>query len=267
MWLVIRTMRLWHKIPFGCIVFCMNMDNIVVVLVRPEESRNVGAVCRAMANNSMHDLRIVGRREDFDDGHVRVLAIHAAYIWDNARFFGSVTEATADCSVSAGTTRRRGKKRKGKLFFPEEFAPNASRVTDGGGRAAIVFGNERTGLTDEELLECSCGVTIPSSDEFASLNLSHAVQVVCYSLFREAGKSQTGYTPISLSRLDKTVAVITESLGQMGFFQRVTDADMASFWRQLLSRASMSEGEAQYIEKTFHKAAGLFVGKERKAEG
>lgn len=164
----------------------MDSEKIVVVLVRPEESRNVGAVCRAMANSAMHDLRIVGRREDLDDERVRVLAIHAAYIWENARFFDSVTEATADCSISAGTTRRRGKKRKGKLFLPEEFAANASSITAGGGRAAVVFGNERTGLTDEELEECSCGVTIPSSDEFASLNLSHAVQIICYELFRAA---------------------------------------------------------------------------------
>lgn len=242
----------------------MNMDNIVVVLVRPEESRNVGAVCRAMANSAVHTLRIVGRREDLDDGKVRVLAIHAAYIWERAEFFDSVTAATADCTVSAGTTRRRGKKRKGKLFLPEEFAGNAGRVTDGGGRAAIVFGNERTGLTDEELEECSCGVTIPSSDEFASLNLSHAVQIVCYELFRAANGGLTGYTPISLSRLDQTVGVITESLAQMGFFQRVSGDDMASFWRQVFSRASLSEGEAQYIEKTFHKAAGLFVGRGRK---
>lgn len=241
----------------------MNTDNIAVVLVRPEESRNVGAVCRAMANSAVHDLRIVGRREDLDDERVRVLAIHAAYIWENARFFASVTEATADCTLSAGTTRRRGKKRKGKLFLPEEFACNAARVTDGGGKVAAVFGNERTGLTDEELEECSCGVTIPSSDEFASLNLSHAVQIVCYELFRAANEGLTGYTPISLSRLDRTVGVITESLGQMGFFHRVTDHDMASFWRQVFSRASLSEGEAQYIEKTFHKAAGLFAGKGR----
>ena len=247
--------------PVRVYSWLMNTDNIIVVLVRPEESRNVGAVCRAMANCAMHTLRIVGRREDLNDEKVRVLAIHAAYIWEQATFFDSVSAATADCSVSAGTTRRRGKKRKGKLFLPEEFAATAERVTDGGSRAAIVFGNERTGLTDGELLECSCGVTIPSSAEFASLNLSHAVQVVAYELFRQAGKEQTGYTP--LSRLDETVGAITQSLGQMGFFRRVTDDGMAAFWRQLLSRASLSEGEAQYIEKTFRKAAGLFTGREQ----
>ncbi len=239
----------------------MKLDNIVVVLVRPEESRNVGAVCRAMANNGIHTLRIVGKKEDIDDSRVRILAIHAAYIWDKAEFFDSVTAATADCSVSAGTTRRRGKKRKGKLFLPEEFAANASTVTEGGAKAAVVFGNERTGLTDDELLECTCGVTIPSSDEFASLNLSHAVQIICYHLFRENKGSITGYTPITLERLGKTIDTITDSLKEMGFFHRVDNSEMSKFWQTVLSRSSLSEGEAQYIEKTFTKAAGLFKGK------
>ena len=170
----------------------MNLDNVVIVLCHPEESRNVGAVCRGMANNNIHTLRIVGKREDYDDEKVRVLAIHAAYIWEKAEFFDSITEATKDCSIAAGTTRRRGKKRKGKLLLPEEFTELAENTTASGGKAAAVFGNERTGLTDEELLECTLGVTIPSSDEFASLNLSHAVQIIAYHLFRSTQKEFTG---------------------------------------------------------------------------
>ena len=150
----------------------MNLKNIVIVLSHPEESRNVGAVCRAMANNGISTLRIIGRREDFDDERVRILAIHAACIWENARFFESITEATADCVFAAGTTRRRGKKRKGKLLLPEEFANLAAQAAGEkagkGGKVAAVFGNERTGLTDEELLECTLGVTIPSCSDFAS---------------------------------------------------------------------------------------------------
>ena len=60
----------------------MNLHKVYIVLVRPEESRNIGAVCRAMANNDIHHLRIVGRRDDYDDTKVRVLAIHAANRWD-----------------------------------------------------------------------------------------------------------------------------------------------------------------------------------------
>lgn len=239
----------------------MNLNKIAIVLVRPEESRNVGAVCRAMANSSLSDLRIVGTRETFDDEHVRRLAIHAASIWDKARFYTSITDATADCVLSAGTTRRRGKKRKDKLLLPEEFTALAKRLSgtnqEPGGTVAAVFGNERTGLTDEEFLECTTGVTIPSSKTFGSLNLSHAVQIIAYELFREGNASAPGYAPITLDRLDKTVDVISKSLQKIGFFKIAGKHDMEKFWRGVLARASLSEGEASYIEKTFSKMAGL----------
>lgn len=234
----------------------MNLGQIVIVLCRPEESRNIGAVCRAMANNDISTLRIVGRREDFDDERVRILAIHSFPIWDKAEFFDSITQATADCTTVAGTTRRRGKKR-GKLLLPEEYAQRASDVTDAGGKVAIVFGNERTGLTDPEIDECTDGITIPSSDSFASLNLSHAVQIMCYHLFREENKRSAGYTPIPLSRLDQTVTKIGDDLKRIGFFSVTGRPEMEKFWRDILSRAALSEGEAQYLEKTFDKAAGL----------
>ena len=237
----------------------MNLDNIVIVLVHPEESRNVGAVCRGMANNGLHTLRIVGSRSDLDDERVRVLAIHAAPIWQNAQFYDSVTAATADCVCAAGTTRRRGKKRKGKLLLPEEFTELVQGMN---GRVAAVFGNERTGLTDEELLECTLGVTIPSSDEFASLNLSHAVQIIAYHLFRATQKDYAGYTAVPLERLDQTVRSISGSLKKIGFFSRTGQPEMEQFWRGILSRAALSEGEARYLEQIFDKAAGL-AGKNR----
>ena len=171
----------------------MNLDNIVIVLSRPEEPRNIGAACRAMANNGIHKLRIVGKKEEIDLDKVHVLAIHASYIFDNAEYFSSITEACSDCVCSCGTTRRRGKKRKGKLLLPEEFAKTANRISGTekkGGKVAVVFGNERTGLDDNEILECEMGVTIPSSEEFGSLNLSHAVQIMCYTLFRYNEKKQ-----------------------------------------------------------------------------
>ena len=96
----------------------MDLKKIVIMLVRPEESRNVGAVCRAMANSGLGTLRIVGSRDDFDDERVRILAIHAAGIWDYACCFDAIKRETADCTVYAGTKRRRGKKRMDKLLLP-----------------------------------------------------------------------------------------------------------------------------------------------------
>ncbi|MDR3284989.1 MAG: RNA methyltransferase [Treponema sp.] len=233
----------------------MELHGISVVLARPEESRNIGAVCRALANSGINSLRIVGQRENYDDEKIRVLAIHAADIWEKAVFFSSITDACADCVFSAGTTRRRGKNRKGKLLLPEELAEQASSLS--GGRCAVVFGNERTGLIDSELAECTIGVTIPASAGFASLNLSHAVQIICYTLFRSAKHFSPGSISIPLSRLDKTVGAITRSLAKIGFFTQTPPTAMEQFWRNILSRAALSEGEAAYLEHVFTKAAGL----------
>lgn len=238
----------------------MNLSNIVIVLDHPDESRNIGAACRAMANNDISDLRIVGNKADYDIEHIHVLAIHAGPIFDKANFYNSITEATADCSICAGTTRRRGKKR-GKLLLPEEFAEMADGITGTDGKVAVIFGNERTGLTDEQLDQCNLGVTIPSSDNFGSLNLSHAVQIMSYHLFRRALLQKKGeyrgYTPLTLERVDRTVQTITDNMQKIGFFKMPGREDMENFWRSLLSRASLSEGEAQYLEKTFSKMAGL----------
>lgn len=244
----------------------MNLNRVYVILDHPEECRNIGAACRAMANSDITRLRIVGKKADYDAEKIRVLAIHAAYIYDTAVFFDSIRAATADCAISAGTTRRRGKKRKGKLLLPEEFAEKASQIsgTDQteGGNIAVVFGNERTGLTDAQLEECTVGVTIPSGKAFASLNLSHAVQILCYHLFRAKNDFLTGYTPLPLARLDGTVSVIADSLQKIGFFSVTGRPEMENFWRSVLSRASLSESEAAYIEKIFTKAAGL-AGRKR----
>lgn len=246
----------------------MNLSNITIVLDHPDEARNIGSACRAMANCDIKDLRIVGKKEDYDIEKVHILAIHAAYIFDNAHFYEDINAATVDCSLSAGTTRRRGKKR-GKLLLPEEFALEAHKITGNpsekskiqGGKVAIIFGNERTGLTDEQLDMCTMGVTIPSSDDFGSLNLSHAVQILCYHMYRKSLEETHGefhgYTPLSLERIDKSVKIITDNMQKIGFFKMPGRQDMEEFWRSILARAALSESEAQYLEKTFSKMSGL----------
>jgi tRNA/rRNA methyltransferase len=161
--------------------------------------------------------------------------------------------------LSCGATRRRGKNRKGKLLLPEECADLVFAIPQG--KIAVVFGNERTGLTDAELAECTVGLTIPTSGEFPSLNLSHAVQIVCYTLFRAARHFSCGYAPITLARLDQTVSVLTGSLGKIGFFTQTDTTDLTRFWQGILSRAALSEGEAAYLEGIFTKAAGLAMRK------
>ena len=234
----------------------MKLDDIYIILCRPDESRNVGSACRAMANMGMKNLRIVGKKADYDEEKVKTLAIHAFSIWENAVFFDSIEAATKDCYVSAGTTRRRGKKRKEWLLTPDEFSTKVNDIENG--KVAVIFGNERTGLTDEELECCTLGVKIPTDEEFGSLNLSHAVQIICYELYKHLKvPTLTGYTPITLERLSKTVTSLTDDLKKVGFFSITGRPEMENFWTSVFARAALSEGEAQYIEKIFNKAAGL----------
>jgi len=240
----------------------MNFDNIVIILDRPGESRNIGAVCRAMANCSMHALRIVGtKKADIDTDAVYRLAIHAASIFDNALFYDTIADATKDCALAAGTTRRAGKRRKGTLLLPEELATIVNNATDSTGehaKVAILFGNEQSGLSDEEIESCDFGVTIPSSNEFGSLNLSHAVQLICYEVYR-AGITPhpNGREAISREQVDHTVTCILDDLQQIGFFSYQGRDKMGELWTSILSRAVLSKDEALLVQKTFDRAAAM----------
>lgn len=246
----------------------MKLSQVIIVLCKPDESRNIGSVCRSMLNMGVTRLRIVGAKSVYNEEQVKILAVHATDVWEQAVFFDTLDEAIADCVIVAGTTRRRGKKRKNALLLPEEFAnhvsniPNTTKETEG--LFAVVFGNERTGLTDKELSNCTMGVTIPTSKSFGSLNLSHAVQIITYEIFRACARQKNpeclispGYIPISVQRVNQSVITITDSLQSIGFFKQAGKKDMELFWQSILTKAILSESEASYIEKLFSKIAGL----------
>lgn len=236
-----------------------------IVLCRPEDSRNIGSVCRAMKTMSCYDLRIVGDRESYSAEQVCMLSVHAADIWENARFFepsiDGLRAAVADCSVSAGTTRRMGQKRKSWGMTPEQFAQTVH--AEGTRKFAVVFGNERTGLTDEELECCSVAVNIPSNEDFPSLNLSHAVQIMTYTLNRTYDVRERGYEPVSLERLDRLVESVGSHIDHMGLFKIAGKDDNDRFLEGILARAALSEGEAQRFEKLFKTMAYIKTGSDR----
>jgi tRNA/rRNA methyltransferase len=229
------------------------LDRIVIVLCRPEESGNVGSVCRAMKTMGITQLRIVTER--LLDAHtISYMSVHAFDVFEAATFYDSLPEALSDVVLSAGTTRRRGKKRKTVSLLPEEFAERAASTAEG--KIAVVFGNERTGLTDTELAECAIAVHIPSSPEFPSLNLSHAVQIVTYSLYRTA-KPTLRYTPVERERIEELTTASISSLEEIGFFTVAGNSIMTEFLRDLFSRAHLSRTEADRVEKMFRKIANL----------
>ncbi len=239
-------------------------DRVCVVLCRPEESRNIGSVCRAMKNSGLRILRIVGSRDDYNEEQVRTLALHAADIWNEAVFYTPDIDglrcALSDTTVSAGTTRRVGQKRKSWGMTPEQFAGFVAERSDG--LTAAVFGNERTGLTDEELEVCSIAVNIPSDESFPSLNLSHAVQVVSYCLFRALEGRDRGYQPVSMERLEQGICAIAGNLQQIGMYRQGGLDAHNTLMKSILSRAALSETELRHLESLFNRIAWKKTGQE-----
>jgi TrmH family RNA methyltransferase len=227
-----------------------------IVLVEPQEAGNIGAVCRAMKNMGFSELIITGRsREDFDSDTVYTRALHAKEIYRNARFTAGLEEALAGSSLSAGVTRRRGKYRKYFSLSPEKFAERSAQI--GEGRLHIVFGRESSGLTDRELALCNLAVHIPSDPAFPSLNLSHAVQVITYVLYRHADERELGFHPVTRETVEELRRTVVESFEQVDFFKQGEQEEVGRFFADIFARAQLSDGEAARLKKMFAKLPGL----------
>ncbi|MDR2602567.1 MAG: RNA methyltransferase [Spirochaetaceae bacterium] len=243
----------------------LTVNDIVIVLCRPSEAGNAGAVCRAMKNLSFSRLRLVSPPA-LDAERVKQLAVHAFDVFEAAEIYGTLKEAVADCSFVVGTTRRRGEKRKPTASVREIalFLKNRPAFPEGGKRdaAAIVFGNERTGLTKEELNLCSAASHIPASPAFPSLNLSHAVQIYCYELFcalQEGvyNEPQGQWKPLNQDEINKICGETYSLLKKCGFYANKDNFEQLDFFRSILSRAAVTQKEADYLKTILLKAGRL----------
>jgi len=243
--------------------FTDRLRGFAVVLCRAEESGNVGSACRAMKTMGLSRLVLAGC-PDYDEDRVRMMAVHAFDVYEKAERFGDLSSALAGFSLSGGFTRRRGERRKAFSQSVSLFASFALDRPTGGrgeGATALVFGNERTGLTEPELGLCSLAVHIPSSKAFPSLNLAQAVQIACYELRRQAlGERDGRPTPVSRAEADASVSRIAEHLREIGFFKVTRDRNLSAFLRDTIERAAYTPKELRYFESVFRKAAGMIHG-------
>jgi tRNA/rRNA methyltransferase len=164
----------------------MSLANCRVVLVRPRIAANIGATARAMRNFGLVDLVLVRPEADPDSADARKLSTHGEQILDRARIVGDLGEAVADCHLVVGTAARvGGPVRRQSVGPPDEIAPYVAEAARDG-RAALVFGPEPTGLSNEEVTRCHHLIHIPTADDYPALNLAQAVVVCLYEL-RKAG--------------------------------------------------------------------------------
>ncbi len=152
-----------------------SFDNIVVVLSRTTEPMNIGAACRAMKTMGLKHLRLIDPLNP-KGRSARALAHGAEDILEAAEVVDSLTDAVGDCTVVTGTTARQRQLRKHALLTPAEMSDHiADHSRDG--KVAILFGTERTGLTNDEVDICRYLSTVDTAPEQPSLNLAQAVML------------------------------------------------------------------------------------------
>lgn len=169
--------------------------DVAVVLVGVTHPGNLGAICRTMLNYGFDDLRLVKPKCSPEDGETRARAKHASRLLDELSVHQSIAAATEDCSVVVGTS---GKREVGeKTLFRHYLFPwdMVERLSNSGGRAAIVFGEEGKGLSTEDLQACDFFVTLPTWEGYPIANLSHAVGAVVYEIHRTRVLDQQGQDP------------------------------------------------------------------------
>jgi len=218
-----------------------------LVLLRPRNPQNLGAVARAMKNFGIDDWAVVDPRT-FDFATARRVAVHAEDVLDRPRVVAGLEEAVADCVWTVGTSSRqvRGKRRLTPAQVAREAVERAAT-----GRIALVFGDERSGLSNEEIDRCHDLSFIPTEKEQPSLNLAQALVIYCHALHEAAQPPCTsppgpvGATDAELSRLEQ---VLAELLRRGGFLVGEGERHALGDLTATLRRARLSRAELKLWE-------------------
>jgi tRNA/rRNA methyltransferase len=203
--------------------------NVRIILVEPGSEGNVGSVCRAMKNFGFSDLWLVRpcRLGDF----AKAMASHARDVLE---------EALQGCDLVVGTTGKPGESTRQHLRVPC-FTPSELRtmLEDKSGRVAIIFGREDHGLSVEELTRCDVVISIPASDEYPILNISHAVAIVLYEI---AGMEGGGFPLARAEMLDMLYCHFESLLTQINHPGHKRDKTLLMF-RRIIGRAMITNRE------------------------
>jgi tRNA/rRNA methyltransferase len=222
------------------------LDSISVILVRPRFPENVGSVARAMKNMGMSRLVLVNGCSPL---HINAykLASGAEDILERAEEVFTFEEAMDGMGCIVGMTSRKGKGRS-PVLSPEGLVNELIRLSQENS-IGLAFGSEKEGLTNEELSLCHRYVRIPSSESFPSLNLAHAVMVICYELFKTSGQAPKGHVRVAQAEhLEKMFEHMGKTLMDIGFLNPKQPKSMMRSLRNLFGRSHMDEREVRILQ-------------------
>lgn len=185
-----------------------------VVLVSPRNPLNIGAAARAMSNFGFFSLRLVNPYNvAFEEARS---AVGATELLRSAQQFQTVADAVADCSLVVGTSSGDNRELRVPLIRIEV---GMTRIRAHEGSTAIVFGCEKSGLTNDDISYCHYLIRIPSRPDHPSINLGQAVAVTLYEMIRESDTPMPNIMPhlASAESLQRLEDFFRESLIESGY--------------------------------------------------
>ena len=222
--------------------FPEELDRIVVVLVRARNPNNIGAVARAMHDFGFLHLRVVNDYAvPFETARS---AVDASDVLAAAATFANLADAVADCTLVVGTTAVGERDLQHPLHaLPEAVAKIRSELASGqgAGRVALLFGSEKTGLSNDELSHCDWLLTIPMRQHeevrHPSMNLGQAVAVCLDELVRQTGEPVATGAPAraEAAEVERLTILMTEMLEKTGYTRHhPANSDEAQIRRMVL---------------------------------
>jgi len=234
------------------------------VLVRTSHPGNIGSAARAIRTMGFTRLSLVAPHR-FPDAEASALAAGADDVLGSAPVHDDLVGALAGSTFALGLSARRRGVNLPELS-PREGVAQALAAAARGEQVAWVFGNERTGLENEELARCHAMVRIPSVEDFSSLNLSQAVQVMAYELRLallgdEAPEAPPLHEepPADAEKMERFYEHLAQTLDDIDFHKGRTPTTIMLRLRKLFQRAQMSERELRVLH-------GIFADAQRMAQ-
>ena len=232
------------------------MNPVTIVLVRPRDPNNIGACARAMGNFGLSDLRVVDPYEPV--WRESVSAVGAGDIMRQAIKCATLDEALQDAVFSLAATAIKNREIK------QEIVPlpvlNERLQTAPQGRVALVFGNEKSGLSGEDIERCDVVLNIPTVSKQPSINLAQAVILTCYELsLRPYFKAirRPGKAPASPTDAQKEIFISSADIlfEKSGFKTDFSSTQRKALLRHMLSRQGLSREQLFFLKKWADKLA------------
>jgi len=239
------------------------LHNIEIILIGTISSSNIGSVARAMKNMGLFRLKLVNPRCKIDD-KAFWMATCGSEILDAARFYQSLKEALSGSSYAFGTTARSRRWRSAVL--PSEMAKKTADLVCNN-KISIVFGPEDMGLSNDDLELCHEIVSIPTVDIASSINLSHAVMIICYEIYCAVCTNPGTDKAMELAQSDFVEAMydhMRDALLEIGFLNQQKPDHTLGMMRRILTRTGLSVRETNMIRGLFRQLRWYVKNKKTK---